>query len=44
MPLEYSDVMRLRLDSHIIFYDEEAFELVDMFAVKGRHLPSRNRE
>ena len=39
MPLEYSPVMRLRLDSHIIFYDDEAFELVDMFAVKGKALP-----
>ena len=38
MPIEYVDTMRLRLDSNVIFYEEEGdanFNLIDMFAVKG---------
>ena len=36
MPIEYSDVIPLRLDSNIIFYEEEldGFKMTDMFAVK----------
>ena len=38
MPAEYSNLMKLRLDSNIVFYQEmtsERYELVDEFAVKG---------
>ena len=38
MPIEYSDMMKLRLDSNIIFYKSsipQRFELIDKFAVKG---------
>ena len=38
MPLEYSDIVELRLDSHIIFYEQHGdggYSLVDKFAVNG---------
>ena len=38
MPIEYSDMMTLRLDSNIIFYKSSVphrYELFDKFAVKG---------
>ena len=38
MPLEYSDIVELRLDSHIIFYEQHGdggYNLVDKFAVNG---------
>ena len=38
MPLEYTDMIKLRLDSNIIFYEEEkpgTYKLLDKFAVKG---------
>ena len=38
MPIEFSNMIKLRLDSNIIFYDEvtpQRYELVDKFAVKG---------
>ena len=38
MPAEYSNLMKLRLDSNIVFYQGETpqqYELVDKFAVKG---------
>ena len=38
MPLGYSNIMKLRLDSNIIFFEEEAlhkYELVDKFSVKN---------
>lgn len=38
MPLEYSDMIELRLDSNVVFYEEEkpgTYKLLDKFAVKG---------
>ena len=38
MPLEYSDMIELKLDSNILFYEEEepgTYKLLDKFAVKG---------
>ena len=37
LPSEYSDLLKLRFDSNIIFYEEKAghVELIDKFAVKG---------
>ena len=38
MPLEYSGMIELRLDSNVVFYEEEkrgAYNLLDKFAVKG---------
>ena len=38
MPLEYSSMIELRLDSHVVFYEEEkpgTYKLLDKFAVKG---------
>ena len=37
MPLEYSTFISLRLDSNIIFYEQQGpeYKLVDMFSVKG---------
>ena len=38
MPIEYADAIKLRLDTNIIFFEEEMpgnYKLVDMFAVKS---------
>ena len=37
MPIEYKNLMKLRLNSHIIFYEERdsKYDLVDIFAVNG---------
>ena len=38
MPIEYADAIKLRLDTNIIFFEEEVpgnYKLVDMFAVKS---------
>ena len=38
MPIEYSNIIELKLDSHVIFYKEEkgaTLKLIDKFSVKG---------
>ena len=37
MPIEYSTILDLKLDSHVIFYEntEDTYNLTDIFSVKG---------